>query len=63
MKLYCAINGNIGYGAMDRVYLEGWLLANMIDYKLGRRGDFMCHLTAEQVSNLRSEGWPVYVIG
>ena len=57
MKTYI-INANVGYGSMDRIYLEGWLLSNNISYKVSSRG-LKAALTEEQVDYLRSEGWPV----
>lgn len=62
MKLYCAVECNVGYGSMDRIFLEAWLITHGIDYKIGRRGDLMCNLTRSEIDSLRDEGWPVRVI-
>lgn len=60
--LQCVIKQNHGYEAMDRVYLELWLISRGVEYKLGRFGDWLCWLTPEQIGILQDEGWPVRVL-
>ena len=57
----CVIRNN-NYSSMDRILLEGWLIANQIEYRLGRYGNLLCWLTMVQMEELQSEGWIVYVL-
>ena len=57
----CAIKSNT-FGSMDRIYLEGWLIANNIQYRLGKYGNWLAWLTFDQMYELQSEGWVVFAL-
>lgn len=59
--LECVIKQN-QFTSLDRIYLEGWLLNNQIEYRLGRFGDWLAWLTPNQIEDLKGEGWTVYVL-
>lgn len=59
--LECVIRNN-NYSSMDRILLEGWLIANGVEYRLGRYGNLLCWLTMAQMEELQEDGWTVKIL-
>lgn len=60
--LFDTVIKNNTYSSMDRVLLEGWLLSNGIQHRIGKYGDMLAKLTWEQINELRGSGWVVKIL-